>query len=162
MLPLLLAMQASGMVIDYMGTKNQQQFAEMGAKVQQAGIEANIQQTRLETEDASLQALKKLRQDMGTSLAIYAQRGTSSSAGNAVIGFGDLKNNFNADERMRRINLLGRKNELKGQKTISVLQQSGDVSKMWQGFAGRSLKTLSSNPDAWKGMGKSFGLTGAD
>ena len=143
MLPLLLAMQAAGMVVDYLGTKNQQDFAEYGAKIQQAGMDAQLMQTRLEAEDASLQGLRSLRQQLGTQAAIFAERGTRSGAGTAALFTNEAVSNFNADERTRRINLLGRKNELKGQKAISILQQKGEKSKMWQGFRLRNSHCLS-------------------
>lgn len=161
-LALLLAMQAAGMVIDYMGTKNQQDLADMGYQVQQAGIEANIQQTRLETEDASLQALVKLRKSMGTQLAIFAARGTNPGAGSAVGLLTQNIGNFNTDERMRRMNLLGKENYLKAGGTISKLNQAGETSKLWQGFAGRTINRIPVgsmfNSGGGSG-GSSYGLT---
>ena len=62
---LMLAMQAAGMVTDWIGTRQQQMFADMGAKVQQAGIESNIELARLESEDESVNAMKQLRQTLG-------------------------------------------------------------------------------------------------
>lgn len=153
MIALLLAMQAAGMVTDYLGTKNQQKFADYGANVQRAGIDAQIEQTRLEAEDASLQGLKQLRSTMGSQIAIMAARGTSTAGGNAFSILNEDVSNFNADERTRRINLLGRKNELKGQKTISILQQSGERSKMWQGFAQRTFNKIPTTAEGWKAYG---------
>ena len=153
---LLLAMQAAGMITDYIGTRNQQQMADMGAKLEQASIESNIQTTRLQAEDDSLQTLKKLRQTMGTQLAIFGARGTSPGAGSALSMVTNNIGEFNADERMRRLNLLGKENALKGGGLISRLNQQSNNAKLWQGFAQRSLNTLSTNP---KTYGKSFGLT---
>jgi uncharacterized protein YutE (UPF0331/DUF86 family) len=80
---LLLAMQASGMIIDWLGTRNQQMYADMGAKLQQAGIESEIEQNRLQTENDSLQEMKNLRQTLGTQAAIFAARGTRAGVGSA-------------------------------------------------------------------------------
>lgn len=170
---LLLAMQAAGMIVDYMGTKNQQQLADMGAKIQQAGIEANIEQARLSAEDDSLQSLKKLRQTMGSTLALFAARGTSSSAGSASSILNSSVGNFNSDERMRRLNLRGKENELKASGVISKLNQSANNSQMWQGFAQRSIQNFptslggtsgSSGKTAFAGskgsVKSSYGLTG--
>lgn len=141
---LMLAMQASGMVVDYMGAKYQSELIKMGSQIQQAGIEANIEQTRLEAEDASLQGLIKLRKTMGTQLAIFAARGTSTSAGSAVSILQESIGNFKSDERMRRLNLLGRENELKGRGTISRLNEAAEVSKLWKEFGGRTISKFSS------------------
>jgi hypothetical protein len=160
---LLLAMQAAGMVVDWIGTQNQQQMADMGAKIQQAGIEANIQQTRLETEDASLQALKTLRQNLGSQIATYAARGTATFAGSALTSLTESQGNFNSDERTRRINLIGKENTLKAGGVISRLNQAGESSKLWQGFASRSLNRFPSSVAGWKqgikDFNQGFGLT---
>ena len=131
---LLLAMQAAGMVVDYMGAKQQAEFSKMGLKLQQAGLEANLYQTRAETEDASLQAMKELRQNLGSQIAVNAARGTSSGAGSSLSLFNESIGNFNADERMRRMNQLGRENELKAGGTIASLNQKSDNTKLWTSF----------------------------
>lgn len=139
---LLLAMQAAGMVVDYLGTKQQAAWGEYGAKIQQAGLEANIQQTRLETEDASLVALQNLRKNMGTQLAIFAARGTNPGAGSALSLLTENISNFNSDERMRRMNLLGRENTLKAGGAIAKLNQAAESSKLWNSFAQRTISNI--------------------
>jgi hypothetical protein len=146
---LLLAMQAAGMVTDFFGSMKQQKLGAMGLKIQQQGIKANINQTRLETEEASLAAMKDLRKNMGTQIAVNAARGTSTSGGSALSIMNESLGDFNADERMRRINQMSRENELKAGSVIAGLNQSGQNSKLWQGFASRTLNTFSSNPEAW-------------
>lgn len=155
----LLALQASGMVIDYLGAQQQQEMYDQGAKLQRAAIDTQIQQNRLRSEDESLQAMKQLRKNMGTQLAVFAARGTNPAAGTAISFMSESLSNFNTDERMRRMNLLARENDLKAGKTISRLNQAGENTKLWQGFAQRNLSTLSSNPAAYGQMAKSFGLT---
>lgn len=159
---LLLAMQAAGMIVDYMGTSNQARMMGMGENLQQAGIEANIEQTRLETENESLNAMKNLRTNLGTQIAVQAARGTRSGAGSALSYMTGSVGNFNADEQMRRLNLLGKENQLRGGAAISRLQSMSDVSKLWQGFGQRTLNTFSTrgygNFGASKGTG-GFGLT---
>ena len=148
---LLLAMQAAGMITDYFGTKQQDQLMKMGMKVQQAGIEANLYQTRLESQDASLQAMKQLRQTMGTQIAVMAARGTSTAGGSSVSLLNESIANFNSDEKIRRMNLLGRENQLKGQSAMSRLQYSSDSSKLWQGFASRTINKFPSMVSGWTG-----------
>lgn len=160
---LLLAMQAGGMIVDYLGAKNQADITNMGAKVEQAGIETNIAQTRLETADASLQAMKQLRQHLGTQLAIQAARGTNSGAGSAFSLFNESISNFNADERVRKLNSLGKENQLRAGSALSRLQNSSDVSKLWQGLASRTINKFPSSVSGWQELGKQtkqgFGLT---
>lgn len=152
---LLLAMQASGMIVDWLGTRNQQMYADMGAKLQEAGIESEIQQNRLQTEDDTLQALKNLRQTLGTQAAIFAARGTRAGAGSALSISSDSIGNFNQDERMRRMNLMGRETALKGGRTIARLNQQGENTKLWSGFASRTLNRFPTTFSAWSGAGKS-------
>lgn len=160
---LLLSMQAAGMIVDYMGTSNQQRISDYGAQLQQAGIESNIEQTRLESEDESLQALKALRQNLGTQAAVFAARGTNPGAGSAVTFLSENVNNFNADERMRRMNLMGKENQLRGGASIASLNQQSENSKMWQSFAQRSANRFPSSVAGWKqGISdakQGFGLT---
>ncbi len=159
---LLLAMQAAGMITDYFGAKNQDQQMKMGMKVQEAGIEANLYQTRLESQDASLQAMKQLRQTMGTQIAVMAARGTSTGAGSAVGLLNENINNFNTDERIRKLNLLGRENQLRAGKAMSRLQYSSDSSKLWQGFSQRSINRFPSSFSGWNGASdasQGFGMT---
>lgn len=173
-LALLLAMQAAGMVVDWIGTRNQQEMAAMGAQLQQAGIEASIEQTRLETEDASVEALKRLRKTIGSQAALFAARGTKSGAGTALSIVSDTVGNFASDERVRRINQLGKENTLRAGGVISSLNASGEKSKLWQGFAQRTFSNLpvgslgslgggGGGSGAFSGSrasaGRSFGLT---
>jgi hypothetical protein len=163
---LLLAMQASGMVIDYLGARNQQKLGEMGLKISKAGTEANIYQTRLETEEASLQAMKDLRKNLGTQMAVQAARGTATNAGSALSLFSESVSDFSSDERMRRMNQIFRENEIKAGGAIQQLNQSASNSKLWQGFASRTLNTFSTNPNVW-GLGStnkksSYGLTSVE
>jgi hypothetical protein len=162
---LLLAMQAAGMVVDYFGTKQQDQLMKQGMKVQQAGLEANLYQTKLEAQDASLMAMKQLRQTLGTQIAVMAARGTSTAGGSALSILNESQGNFNTDEKMRKLNLLGRENALKAQSAMSRLQYSSDSSKLWQSFAQRTFSkiptSLPSGGGAGGGAGASqgFGLT---
>jgi hypothetical protein len=157
---LLLAMQAAGMVVDYFGTKNQDQLMKQGMKVQQAGIEANLYQTKLESQDASLQAMKQLRQTLGTQIAVMAARGTSTAAGSALSLLTESQGNFNADEKIRKMNLLGKENQLRAQSAMSRLQYSSDSSKLWQSFAQRTFsKFPTSLPSGGGGAGASAGAS---
>lgn len=138
----LLAMQAAGMIVDWAGTKQQIDMGRMGAKIEQAGINANIQMTRLQTEDATLQAMKNLRQNLGSQIAMQAARGNATGAGSALSLFTESISNFKSDERTRRINLLARETELKAQGFLSRLHQETSEMTQWGAFRNRVLDKL--------------------
>lgn len=157
---LLLAMQAAGMVTDYLGTKKQSRTANYGAQLEQQGIEANIYQTRLEAEDASLRALQNLRQTVGTQIAVMSARGTNPGAGSALAFMNESINNFKSDERVRRLNQMGRENQLRAGKVNSMLTSQSENSKLWQSFAGRSINRIPSSFAAIKtGLKEGFGFS---
>lgn len=160
---LLLAMQAAGMITDWLGVQNQNELGEMGAKIQHAGVEASIEQTRLESADASLQAMQNLRKTLGAQAAIFAARGTKSGAGNTLEILTESIGNFNADERMRRINTMGRINQIKAGGLIGDLNASGARSKRWNEFGQRTINRFPSSKQGWEqGISdtkQGFGLT---
>lgn len=130
-MPLFLAMQAAGMITDLFGTFGQQHMMDLGEKLQQAGINANIEQVRLQTEDASLQSMIQLRQTVGSQIALFAARGSSTVGGSSAFGsISDSFANFKSDDRMRRLNALGKENQLRAGNAMSVLQNSSDSSKL--------------------------------
>ena len=135
---LLLAMQAAGMIVDWYGSKQQIALGRMGAKVEQAGIESNIAQSRLETEDQTVEAMKQLRQNLGSQAALFAARGQRGNAGSALLISNESVSNFNADKRMRDINQKGREAALKAGMTMSKLHQSASESDIWNSFLKRS------------------------
>ena len=159
---LLLAMQAAGMITDYFGTRNQDEMMQMGMRVQQAGIESELAMTRLQSEEGSLAAVKQLRQTMGSQIAAMAARGTKAGAGSAFSLLTESVGNFNADERVRKLNLLGKENQLRAGSAMSRLQYSGESSKLWQGFSSRTINRFPSSVSGWQGIGaQGFGLTSA-
>lgn len=156
-----LAMQAAGMVVDYLGKQDQIGLARQGAKLEQQGIESNIMASRLEAEDASLMAMKKLRQNLGTQAAVFAARGQRAGTGNALIIANESVGNFNADDRMRKLNQTMRENELKSGKTISKLHQSTYESDIWNQFTKSTINRIPTSPQAWDKLSQGFGFTKA-
>lgn len=160
---LLLGMQAAGMITDWLGSSNQANLNNTAAKLQQQGIEANIYQTRLESENQSIAAMQKLRQNIGTQLAVNAARGTASGAGSSAILFNEDIGNFDADERIRKLNQSGKELALRTGQQISQLQNDADNSKIWSGFASRTINRFPSSLQGWRqgltDFRQSFGLT---
>jgi hypothetical protein len=58
---------------------------------------------------------------------------------------------------------MGRETALKGNRTISKLNQQGDSAKLWSSFASRTLNRFPTSFQGWSGAGantgKSYGLT---
>lgn len=159
MFQMLLAAQAAGMVVDYLGTQQQMELGRIGSQLEQASIETSIENSRLQTEDASLQAMIKLRQNLGTQMAIQAARGTSTSSGTATLFPFESVNNFNADEKMRHFNLLGQEARLRTGIAISKLNQSSAENKGWTEFGRRTLNrfpTTEKELEVWKSAWKGF------
>lgn len=152
----MLAMQAAGMISDYFGSSHQADLMNMGMKLQQAGIDSNIEQIRLQSADESLNEMKNLRQTMGSQIVTLAARG--SGGGSAFNVLNEDVGNFNDDERMRKLNLLGQENNLKAQGVMSRLQNSSDISKLWQGFASRTFNRF---PTSFSGSSSSKASSGA-
>jgi len=126
----LLAMQAAGMVIDWATTQEQIRMGRMGAKMEQAGIAMNIEMTRAQAEDASLQSMKQLRQTLGSQAAVQAARGTKSGVGSALSVTNESMKAFSDDERTRRMNLLAKEAELKAGSVMSKLHQEQSESQL--------------------------------
>ncbi len=138
----LLAMQAAGMVTDWFATSQQVEMGRMGAQVEQAGISANIELTKAQAADASTQAMVRLRQSLGSQIAMQAARGNAAAGGTYTSLLNESESNFNADERTRRINLLSREAELKAQSTMSKLHENASENSLWGGAIKRSINTI--------------------
>lgn len=139
----LLAMEAAGMITDYFGTQQQIEMGRQGAKIEQAGINANIQMTRAQAEDATTNAMKQLRQTIGSQIAIQAARGNASVGGTYNSLLNESTSNFNSDERVRRMNLLARENELRAGGLMSSLHQTSSELGLKQGFRDRVIDKVS-------------------
>ena len=150
----LLAMQASGMIFDYMGTKSQEEINNWGNKIQEAGIEANINLTRLETETETVESMKNLRKNLGSQIAVYAARGTALGAGSALTSLNQSVGSYKADERTRRMNLMGKENQLRTGAAITRLNNMTENTKLWKSFGQRSLNRFGTSQFTGK-----FGLT---
>lgn len=142
MYPLLMAAQAAGMITDYIGTRQQIMWGRMGQKLEQASITANIAMTKLQAEQQSLAAMQDLRQTLASQNAIFAARGTRAGVGTTLAIANKSVGNFNADERMRRMNLLSREAELRASGALSGLHQLASESQLGQALGKRLFNQL--------------------
>jgi len=162
----LLAMQAAGMVIDWYGTNQQKQLSRLGTQIEQAGIESQIQMTRLEAEEASLAAMKKLRQTMGSQAAVFAARGTFGGAGSALALTTQSMTDFSSDERIRKINQQAKEANLRANSTMAGLHQLTYETQLGQAMRQRffdklPLSTLGGGDSGSGIFGKGGGSTGS-
>lgn len=163
----MLALQASGMVVDWLGKNEQVRLGKMGNQVEQAGINSNIQTARLQAEDESLQSMKALRMNLGTQAAMLAAKGVGGASGASIYGTNESIGNFNADERMRRINQKSNEAALRAGSLISNLHQKTFESKTWGQFRQNVINNIPTTPEAWSKIwegfsaknGYGFGLT---
>lgn len=155
-LAFLLALQAAGMVVDWLGTTDQAKLMQSGEQLNQASVNANVATSRLQYEDESLQAMIKLRQNLGTQLAMQAARGVRFGTPSSALISNESIGNFNADERMRKINQLTNENALKAGGIISNLNTQANTQKNWNAFANRTIAKIPTSPSAWNQLGQGF------
>lgn len=138
----LLAMQAGGMIIDYLNTSHQKHLIQMGRQIEDAAFQSNLEAIRLESSEASLEEMKQLRQNLGSQIALQAARGTSSAQGTAVISRNQSVNTFNEDERRRRMNLLSKESQLRANNVLSGLHTLQSETQLGQAFSGRVIDQI--------------------
>lgn len=162
-LGIMLGMQAAGMVVDYMGRENQIDLARQGEALEQQNINEQIQASRLKYEDASLQSMRQLRMNLGTQMASQAARGIRLGAGNSALVSNESIGNFNADQRMRRINQLSEESALKTSGMVSSLHEKAYESKNRNEFVNSAINKIPTTDSAWDKLAKSaksgFGFT---
>lgn len=163
----LLAMQAAGMVTDYYAMQQEKAMGRMGEGLNQAAINSNIALTTAQAEDESLMAMQRLRQNLGSQIAIQAARGTSSGGGSALSIMNKSKGEFAKDEKARRMNLLVSENELRAKSVLSGLHQLKSETELGRKVSKdffskfptdpKSFETIGSNlKSEWSGFMNSF------
>lgn len=145
MLPLtgiLLGMQAAGMIVDYTQTRRQQGLIQAGREIEQAQYEANLESLRAQTEQESLFAMKQLRQNIGTQIAVQAARGTSTAAGTAATLRQTSMAAFSEDERVRRMNQLAKEADLRAGNVLSGLHALSSQTQLGQAMQQRFINLI--------------------
>lgn len=142
MMGFLMAMEAAGLIFDYANVQNEKKMIQVGRNLEKAAIETNLEAVRLESNEASLNAMKQLRQNLGSQIATQAARGTRSGVGTALSLSQTSISNFNADERARRMNLLSKEANLRASNVLSGLHTLQSETQLGQAFTGRVLNQL--------------------
>jgi|SRR5690606_33841756 len=128
----LLSMQAAGLIINFSQQKTQKKLIEAGRQLDEAAFQANLEALRLESNEASLSELQKLRQNIGSQIAANAAKGTDSGAGSAFFAMKKSEGAFESDERVRRFNLLAKEANLRAQKVLSGLHTLQSETRLGQ------------------------------
>jgi hypothetical protein len=139
---ILLGMQAAGMIVDYTQTRRQQGLIQAGREIEQAQYEANLESLRAQTEQESLFAMKQLRQNIGTQIAVQAARGTSSAGGTASTLRQTSMAAFSEDERVRRMNQLAKEADLRAGNVLSGLHALSSQTQLGQAMQQRFINLI--------------------
>lgn len=128
----LMSMQAAGLVTSVYSAGRRSEMIQIGRTLQKEELDTNLKALRLQFSESSLEAMKKLRADMGSQIAINAAKGRRGGSSQASIN--RSFSNFQQDERARRINLLARESSLRASNILSGLHTAESESEL-----GRSL-----------------------
>lgn len=141
---ILMGAQAAGMITDYVGVQQQKRMGRLGADLDRAVIDTNIETAAMQTEQDSVNSLRMLRQTIASQAAIFAARGVRAGAGSAAGITNDSISRQKADERIRRINLLTKQSELRAQSAMVGMHQLASESQLGRELGKRMFNTISS------------------
>lgn len=148
----LLSMQAAGAIFDISQARQQQNLLKQGAALQAASFEANMEALRAQSADESLEALKRVRENVSSQIVNNAARGTASGAGSSLSSIQKSEQNFGKDESTRRMNLLMKENELRANNVLSGLHTLQSETQIGQSLTGQIFNRLPIS-----GLAKKFG-----
>lgn len=138
----LLSMQAAGAIGDMIGTDSQQRVLRKGAQLQQENIATSIEEQRLASSLAAVDAMKALRQVLASQRAIFGARGTNPGAGSAAIVGATSVHEHGVDERIRRMNLLSREHNLRAQSSLAGLHALAGETQLGQALSNRLFEQI--------------------
>ncbi len=148
----ILSMQAAGAIFNISQAKEQRELLKQGQALQNASFEANLAAIRAQSSEESAAALQRVRENVSTQIVTNAARGTASGAGSAFSAIQKSEQNFNADEQVRRLNLLSKENELRANNVLSGLHTLQSETQVGQSLTNQIFNRL---PIA--GIGKKVG-----
>lgn len=135
-------MQAAGAIADVYGTGQQIKVGRAAAELEQAQFNTRLEEERLQSAMASLDAMKALRAILATQRTIAAARGTDSGQGTGFLIGNTSVGNFNSDERIRRMNLLSREAQLRAGGALTGLHQAASETQLGQSLSSRLFQQI--------------------
>lgn len=136
----LMAMQAAGLVTSFFGAKSQQKTIQLGKKLEDAQFSTNMEAIKLESQQASLDEMKQVRQNIGSQIAVNAARG--NRGGSSVAGIREAGQNLAQDEKTRRMNLLAKESELRAGHILSGLHTAQSETQLGQSLLKDMFNTI--------------------
>lgn len=149
----LFGMQAAGLALNFWQSEKQQRLMDKGRELDQLSMENSIETARLQTMQQSVESMRQLRQNLGTQIAMNAAMGRRSDAGSPLIGLQQSTSAWQADERIRRINLLAKEAQLRAGGILSGFHTLESETKLGQSLTSRIFNTLP-GPSQWQGIGE--------
>lgn len=117
----LLSMEAAGAIASIWDNKNKQRAIQQGRDLEKAAYEANMEALNYDAQQESIDAIKSLRKNLGTQMAINAARGTQIGTGTAAVKANQSVGAYQNDEQRRRMNLLAKEANLRATHVLSGL-----------------------------------------
>lgn len=145
----LLAFQAAGLVVSAWNYSQQQDVIQLGRKLEDAQFQTNMEIVKTESEQASVNEMKQVRQNITSQMANNNARG--NRGGSSYLGIAKSYGAFNEDERTRRMNLLAKQSELRSANIISGLHTLQSETQLGQQLTKDVLNTLPTT-SAWDSL----------
>ncbi len=117
----LLSFQAAGLVTSIFENQSKMKLIKMGRDLEKAALAANLEAINYDYQESSINAMKELRQNLGTQIATNAARGVQQGTEGSITRATKSENAFNSDEQKRRMNLLAKEAYLRASDVISGL-----------------------------------------
>lgn len=136
----LLSMQAAGLVTSIFSAHSQEKYIKIGRKLEQEQFTTNLQALRLQSAESSLDEMKKLRQNIGSQIAITAARSGKTNA--SAWGITESVKNFESDERKRRLNLLAQESNLRANEVLSGMHTLQSETQLGRSIASTALNMI--------------------
>lgn len=136
---LTLAFQAAGLIAGYSNMRDNLRMTRQAGQLEAEQNAMNMQAIRNQSAQASLDAMKDLRKNMGYQIATQAARGTEM-AGSATALLHESEVSFESDEQIRRMNTLAKEADLRAAGVISGMHTFAAQSKLKSDFFNAALK----------------------
>ena len=132
----------AGMVLTQFSSHNQRKIMELGRKIEADQLETNLQLIKTQAAEASLDEMKQLRQNIGSQIAIQAERGTAGGAGSAGSVQQESVSQFGKDEQTRRLNLLAKQSALRAGGAATAISTFAGETQLGQSVTNKIFQTF--------------------
>lgn len=133
----LVSMQAAGAISDIYSTSQQVKIGRAGTQIELAQLNTRLEEERTSAAMRSLDAMQQLRMTLASQRAIFAARGQAGGAGSALAISSKSVNAYEADERVRRMNLLTKQSILRAAGALTGMHQLSSETQLGQQLSQR-------------------------